>query len=350
VRERIRIGKKKISKKDFSRILTTLIKKSEKLLESEKISSLPTYFEFLTCLAFYYFNEKQVDTAVLEVGMGGRFDATNVVVPLVTIITTISAEHQDFLGKSVDSIAFEKAGIIKKGVPVVCGVKSQKALKVIKERAKEKRAPLFEVFSKKLRVIKKERGYTFEYKPFEEKFVYSPSLPGKHQGENAAVAIAACEWLKKTWAGLEKKKIIKGIESVCWHGRLEIAARKPLVVLDGAHNEEGARALKQYTQDFLSSPVVLIFTVMKDKKIKKLTEILFPLAEKIILAKFPYHRAALPEEIMGEAGEFSEKVVTVPDLREAVHLARKTATSKGTVLVAGSLYLVGAVKQILHSS
>jgi dihydrofolate synthase/folylpolyglutamate synthase len=129
---------------------------------------------------------------------------------------------------------------------------------------------------------------------------------------------------------------------------LEITADKPIIVLDGAHNEEGALALKQYIRDFLPPPVILIFAVMKDKRIKKLTDILFPLAEKIILTKFPYPRAALPEEIKDIAGDFSDRIKIEPDLQQAVQLARQSAKPEGTILVAGSLYLVGAVKQIIN--
>jgi dihydrofolate synthase/folylpolyglutamate synthase len=290
-------------------------------------------------LAFLYFEEQKVDMAVLEVGMGGRFDATNVVVPSVSVITTISGEHKKFLGETPSQIAFEKAGIVKRGIPAVCGVGENEAFETIKKRAEELHAPFHAVFSGKRSLIsqKTERGYSFVYRKDKEKYSFMPSLQGEHQGKNAAVAIVASEQLSKTWQRLEKKKIEEGIEKTNWEGRLEIVSRNPLVILDGAHNEEGAQALKKYFEDFPSSPLVLVFAIMRDKEIVKIADILFPLAKKIILTRFPYFRAALPEDIKKQAQGFQDRIVLEPDANRAIDRAIRSAGSQGCVLNSSSI-------------
>lgn len=347
IEERIRIGKKPISVRSFCQILTRLREKIEDLISSGRLLSPPTYFELMTCLGLIYFKEQKVDIAVLEVGMGGRFDATNVADPLVTLITTISAEHQEFLGESLEQIAFEKAGIIRKGIPVICGVEKKEAFLTIKKRAEELQAPFFGVFEneKNFLPLKADNGYSFEYRTKREKYRFSPRLMGFHQGKNAAMAIVAAEQLSENWKKLEKEKIIQGIESCQWEGRLEIVSRHPLIILDGAHNEEGADALKSYIRDFISSPIILVFAMMRDKKITKISEILFPLAKKIILTRFPYFRAASPEEIKAKTMRFKDRILVEPDPKRAFHLALQEANPQDSVLVTGSLYLVGEIKK-----
>jgi dihydrofolate synthase/folylpolyglutamate synthase len=344
--ERIRIGNRLISCRSFCRILTVLKARIEELITSKKLLSPPTYFEFLTCMALIYFGEQKVDMAVLEVGMGGRFDATNIVEPCVSVITTISGEHQKFLGESLSQIAFEKAGIVKPGIPVVCGVRQGEAYNTIKKRAEEAKAPFFGVFERKgcFSTQKEEESYSFVYRSHGEKYVFSPSLPGKHQGKNACVAIAAVEHLSIRWKRL-KKKIIEGIEGVKWEGRLEAISRQPLIILDGAHNVEGALVLKKYIKDFLSPPLVLVFAVMRDKEIGKIADILFPLAEKVILTQFPFVKAASPEDIEVQASSFQGRIIIEPDPLKSLKLAVRRAGSEGCVMVAGSLFLVGEIKK-----
>jgi dihydrofolate synthase/folylpolyglutamate synthase len=347
VEERIQIGNKLIPTQSFCRWLTTLRKRVDQLISSRKLLSPPTYFELLTCLAFLYFEEQKVDMAVLEVGMGGRFDATNVAEPCVSVITTISGEHKKFLGETLSQIAFEKAGIVKRSIPVVCGVEEVEARETIEKRAEELQAPFHPVFAGKRSLItqKTERGYSFLYRTGRKNYSFTPFLQGKHQGKNAAVAIAASEQLSKTWKRLQKKKIVSGVEKTKWEGRLEVVSRDPLVILDGAHNEEGVRALRRYFEDFPLSPLILVFAIMRDKEIAKIADILFPLAKEIILTRFPYFRAALPEEIKKQAQSFQDRIVLEPDINKAIDKAIRSAGSRGCVLAAGSLYLVGELKK-----
>ncbi|MFQ6069002.1 MAG: bifunctional folylpolyglutamate synthase/dihydrofolate synthase [Candidatus Aminicenantales bacterium] len=345
VEERVRVGMVPIPEEELCQELTLLRKLIELLIEKGKLSTPPTYFELLTCLAFRYFARQKVDAAVLEVGMGGRFDATNVVNPMVSIITTVSRDHQDFLGRTLSNIAFEKAGIIKPGVPVVCGVKKGMAQRAIRKIAEEKGAPFFPVFDRKgcLEVKREDDRLSFIYNSGRDTYSYTPSLAGRHQGENAAVALVAAEVLNSEWRCLEKEKIIAGVEEAKWEARLEILARKPLVILDGAHNEEGAKALRCYVEEFIHLPLTLVVAFKRDKQIKRIADILFPLAENVIVTRFPFHKTAQPEEVRTRVRAFKEKIVVEPDVKQALKRALYKAGGKGCVLITGSIYLAGEV-------
>ena len=352
IEERIRIGADLISRKEFCRLLTFLQQRIQDLVDRGVLKTPPTYFELMTLLAVLYFKESRVAMAVLEVGMGGRFDATSAVDPAVTAITTISGEHQEYLGESLSQIAFEKAGIIKQGVPVVSGVIDGDAKRVIQERAEELRAPFFDVFGKNTSFVKKRTKdrYIFDYVLNDKLYRYSTRLPGCHQGKNAAVAIVIAEQIHQGWRKLDKEKIIKGIESTKWEGRLEIVSRKPLIIMDGAHNIEGAGALREYLDEFTGSVSVLVFAVMKGKKIKEISDILFPKADRVILTKFRFYRAASTEEILFETLRHKHKIMCEPDPVKALRSAVRSAGKNGSILIAGSLYIVGEMKKALREN
>jgi dihydrofolate synthase/folylpolyglutamate synthase len=347
VRERIQIAGESIPRENFSRHLTTLRTGIEELIASKVLLTPPTYFEMLSCLAFLHFAEEGIDMAILEVGMGGRFDATNIVEPKVSAITTISPEHQKFLGETQSEIASEKAGIIKPGIPLVCGVEEKDAYNTIKAKALELNAPFHAVFSKN-RTFRRERidrNFRFKYSVEDDEYVFKPALLGEHQGKNAAIAIEVARVLSRRWRPLEKPRIILGIERANWPGRLEILSESPLVLVDGAHNEEGTEALKKYMQEFIPLPCVLIFAAMRDKNIGKLSDILFPLAKTVICTKFPYFKAASPEDIRRHASRFEDRIISEPDVKKAVETALQAASPDGVILVAGSLFLAGEIKK-----
>jgi len=352
VRERIRIDNKPISKKDFSLHLSRLKTRIDGLLTENRLFTPPTFFEMLSCLAFLYFRTKKVDTAVLEVGMGGRFDATNVVQPLVSVVTTISEEHQEYLGDTIAQIAAEKAGIIKSGIPVVCGAEQKEAYEAVRKKAVEAGAGFDGAFLGKNRLSewKSGSGYAFLYRTGRDQYSFTPSLAGIHQGRNASVAIAVCERLLALGMKLEKRKIIRALQTTRWPGRLEVISKKPLVLVDGAHNVEGAKALRAYIKEFVSPDPVLIFAVMRDKKAEDMARILFPCAKKVIITKFPYHKAASPEDLADKAAKFRRKILVEPDLNRAVAAALREATPAGVVLAAGSLFLAGELIKILPKS
>jgi dihydrofolate synthase/folylpolyglutamate synthase len=352
VEERIRIGREPVSARSFCRLLSVLKTTIDALIDARKLPSPPTYFETLTCLAFLYFREKRVDIAILEVGMGGRLDATNVVDPAATVITTISRDHQEFLGRTLGRIALEKAGIIKPGVPVICGLPQGTAMDVIKKKAKEAGAPYIGVFEDKraFGTEKTARGYRFSFLWRGEIFIYSPRLRGEHQGRNAAVALVTALCLRGAWKTPAKKTILRGISRAAWPGRLEVVGRRPLVVLDGAHNEEGAGAVRDYAEDFLPPPLTLVFTAMKDKDIPKLTRLVFPRARAVILTCLPMSRAASPEEILRLSPRRGRLVYVEPDPAAALRKAREITPRGGSILVTGSLFLVGEVKKRIDFS
>ena len=177
-------------------------------------------------------------------------------------------------------------------------------------------------------------------------YSFSPGLLGHHQGKNAAIAIVAAEHLSRIWKNLKKNHILHGVETARWEGRLELFSENPPVLLDGAHNEEGAQALKTYIQDSVSMPVILVFALMRDKKIEQLADVLFPLAERVILTRFPYFRAASPEKIQKRTLKYKDKIVLESDVFKAVRRAVHEAKEQKTVVIAGSLFLVGEVKKL----
>jgi dihydrofolate synthase/folylpolyglutamate synthase len=330
------------------RFLGRLRRAIDLLTRAGKLVYHPTYFEVLTALGFLHFAEEKADVGVIEVGLGGRFDATNTLEPLVSVITTIAKDHEKHLGHTLREIAFEKAGIIKPGRPVVCGVRSEEALAEIRRVAAERRAPLTEVFGRgrSLRSFYDGGRYRFVYQDGRTAYSLRPSLAGRHQGDNAAVAVAALRVLGEVFRPIAKKDIIAGIENTVWEGRLETVSRKPLVVLDGAHNEEGAEALAGYIKEAIGRPVILVFAVMKDKDIPAMAGRLFELAELVVLTKAPYKRSAPPEDIAPEAERAGRRYVCEPDVRKAVKAALRESAGRVPVVIAGSLFLVGEVKRL----
>ncbi len=347
VEERVRVGGQPIPGPSFCRLLTVFKQTVDALIRDGRLAAPPTYFETLTCLALLYFREKRVEAAVLEVGMGGRLDATNVVERLAAVITTVSRDHQEFLGRTLGRIAMEKAGIIKPGVPVICGLTGGVAREAIKRRASQVKAPFVEVFEgpRALASEKTATGFRFRFRWRGKVFRYTPSLRGEHQGRNAAVAVVTALSLDAPWATPSKRTILRGISRASWPGRLEMVGRRPRTILDGAHNEEGARAVAAYAADFLPRPRTLVFAAMKDKDIPKLTRILFPLARTVILTGLPMARAAAPEDVLCLGPRRRGRVLIEPDPKKALEKAREVTPPGGSILVTGSLFLVGEVKR-----
>lgn len=352
VEERLRVDGQPISGPDFCRLLTLYKWTVDDLVRDGALAAPPTYFETLTCLALLYFREKHVDAAVLEVGMGGRLDATNVVLPLASVITTVSRDHQEYLGRTLEKIAGEKAGIIKRGIPVVCGVTKGVARSVIRQKARRLKAPYIDAFEgpRALAVARTSGGFRFRLRWRGRNFRYSPGLRGEHQGRNAAVAIVTALSLNGPWKTPPKRTILRGIRRASWPGRLETVGRRPLIMLDGAHNEEGARAAAAYAAEFLPQPLTLVFAAMKDKDIPRLTRILFPIAETIILTGLPMPRAAAPTDVLRLAPPRRRPALIEPDPKAALLRAREITPRGGAVLVTGSLFLVGELKKRIDFS
>jgi dihydrofolate synthase/folylpolyglutamate synthase len=334
--ERIQIGDKVITPEDFAQAFETVHAAAEALLSAERLDAHPSYFETVTAMALVTFRER-CDVSVLEVGLGGRLDATNVVNPKLCVITPVAFDHESFLGNTLESIAREKAGILKPGVPLVFASQLAPAKAVITKRARELGCDIISASEATLSEIEvTPDGSTFSL----DGINYRCALRGRHQIENAVTAILACRRL-----GVEVPAIQAGLNSVQWPGRLELLSRNPDFVLDGAHNPAGATALAAYVREFCSHrPVWLVYGAMRDKAIEEVTAQLFPLADRLILTAPDFPRALRPEAILEVSSH--PNVSIAPAISEAIHLARK-APSEAIVFFSGSLFLVGETRALL---
>ncbi len=309
----------------------------------------PTFFEFTTAMALYEFALRKVDWAVVECGMGGRLDATNVLKPELSIITNISLEHREYLGNSIAQIALEKAGIIKRRKPVVTGIRQPAALDVVSRTAQAKSAPFYR-FGSQFRIRRTSNG-TFSYRGIDHRWQgLRTGLEGDHQLENAALVLAACELLVPKAPRITFENIRKGLADTRWPGRLEIVCRQPLVMLDGAHNLEAAKRLARHLRDSLSGrKLTLVIGILDDKPYAAMLKLLLPLAARAILTRARTSRALPPEKLAAVAQGLVADVVIVPEVAEALSHALMTADPEGVTLVAGSLYVVGEAKQAIDS-
>lgn len=353
VRERFRIGSEFIPEDDFARQAGRIVA----ILAGRQI----TYFEFTTALALLWFAERQVDLAILEVGMGGRLDATNVVTPLVSVITNVAMDHEQYLGRSIGEIAAEKAGIIKPGVPVVTGAEDEAALEVITAAAAEKNSPLYRLgrdFSgSRYGSGGGQWSYRGIHRPDGTLPVRYADLPlpvmGGHQVDNAAIALATLEVTAQRFA-VREQHIRLGLERMQWPGRLEefrTGGERPVrILLDGAHNPAGARTLrKSLKQDFRYDRLLLVWASMGDKDIRgSLLEVAL-LADTIIFTRPESERSAMPEDMIRLLPEDARsRAYCAPTVTEALVLALNMAGPADLVCVAGSLYLVGRARQLLR--
>ena len=335
--ERIQIDSQPVTAAEFTNAFDRIHSCAEGLLAAGKIPSHPSYFETVTAMALSIFRESNCDMSVIEVGLGGRLDATNVIDPELTVITPVSFDHEAFLGNTLEAIAGEKAGILTPGVPLVLGRQEPVAEEVITERARRVRCPLLTVESAAIsRLICNAEGCEFTI----DATRYRCALPGRHQIDNAVAAILACQEL-----GIPIAAIQAGLESVSWPGRLEHVRRNPQIVLDGAHNPAGAAALADYIREFYQGrPVWLIYGAMRDKAIDEVTSLLFPLAHKLIVTAANLPRALRPEAIL-EVTSHGNAMVTA-SVQQAIDLASQ-APPEAVVFITGSLFIVGEARSIL---
>ena len=343
VNERIRVNNKKIPYLDLERIVFYI---KEHVNKAQKKGILPnrlTFFETMTVASFLYFKEQKVDFGVFEIGLGGRLDATNVLEPLASAITTISYDHTRILGKSLTKIAREKAGIIKDGKPVIIGRLPKHTLPIIKNIVTQKNALLIKAFDKKNRLFLK-KDDCFMYKTEKDSYKFKPKLLGKHQGENAAIAIKIYENLS-VFDKRNNKNVIKGIEEAFIEGRLEIYNDK--IIFDGAHNIDGIKRLTEFLKNHGLKNLCCLFGVSQGKKIDEMGKLLFPFCKKIVLTKANIYRAEEPERIYKKF-KSTKKVFEIElDLRKAVEKVLNNSKDK-KILITGSLYLVGDVKKVLN--
>jgi dihydrofolate synthase/folylpolyglutamate synthase len=313
----------------------------------------PTFFELTTAMAFQHFAQQMVEMAVIEVGLGGRFDATNVITPQVAVVTNVSLEHQEYLGRTLPEIAREKAGIIKPGVPVVTAAQGE-ALEVIRQTAAERCAPLIripETYAATIRAAGFD-GLTFDLAGPTRRYegLHVP-LAGRHQVENAVAAVAAAEVLNARGVPVGDEAIRRGLQATRWPGRLQIVGERPRILLDGAHNPAGADALAAFLADHRSclDRLILVFGVLRDKDWESMLALLGPLAHQTILAHPPADRGADPHDLV-TADRYCAKVDIAADPGEGLARARAEARPEDTILVTGSLYMVAAALRTLGVS
>jgi dihydrofolate synthase/folylpolyglutamate synthase len=328
--ERIQISGIPVSREQFARAFETVHETAGKL----DLDCHPTYFETVTAMAFWLFRETRVETAVVEVGLGGRLDATNVVHPALTVITPVDFDHQSFLGNTIESIAAEKAGILKSGVPAIVSEQRPEAMRVIEGRAAELGVSVTRTRQFEIRDLQVDaRGSTFSG-------LRCP-LAGEHQIENAVAAVLALQAL-----GVPPD----GIAEAHWPGRLEHASPNPDIILDGAHNPAGARALANYLRRFYAHRRLwLIFGAMRDKAVEEVAGILFPLAQKLILTAPANTRSVPPEELRAHAGRGETAANVASALANIYEHGHQEDLSEDVVVITGSLYLVGEARAALQS-
>ena len=308
----------------------------------------PTFFEFATAMALYAFSRQKVDWAVIETGMGGRYDATNIITPAISIITNVSMEHRDYLGSSLAQIAREKAGIIKQATPVVTAVKQKQARSVVQEAARKKSAPLF-MLGKDFAVRQHQAGH-FSYYGFENTWHHLKTpLLGHFQVQNAALALAASELLSKDCPSISDESIKQGLANTRWPGRLEIVSDNPLVILDGAHNLIAARNLARFLADNLTKRrITLVIGILDDKPYGPMLKSLLPRCSRVIVTRAKTSRALDPQRLYTAAQKIISDVSIAPHVADAFRQAVETAASDEVVCVAGSLYVVGEAKEAIE--
>lgn len=362
VRERFRINDEFISREDFAQVATRI----HSILDGRQI----TYFEFTTALALLWFAENDVDLVILEVGLGGRLDATNVVTPLVSIITNVSMDHEAYLGNTLSAVASEKAGIIKPDVPVVSGVTGEECLSVINRTCGNNNAPLY-LLGRDFNV-EAHSGRSFDYVGIkEENNIHDLKcrMLGRHQKMNIALALATKELLADHGILVSSDTVRESLSEVSWPGRLEhfcldVTDKKRIsckdrfssnkkelrqYLLDGAHNPDGVLSLKSALhEDFEYKKLILIWASMSDKDMESTLSLIAPVCDDLILTMPESERSAKPEqllEILPHA--YQGKVRCISSVEEALSSAQEIAQPDDIICIAGSLYLIGAVRKML---
>lgn len=359
--ERIRINHRAISHEDIVNLTQCLREKLEQ--SSPRLAEKLTFFEFTTGLAFLYFAEQAVDVAVIEVGLGGRFDATNLIKPLVSSITNIEIDHEQYLGSSISEVAQEKAGIIKTSVPVISTASQPEVISIIEEIARLKKAPLARVghatatppvIHRNAKALTK--PMTLHYSGLKDYMIELPLL-GKHQIENTTTSLGIIESLQNQGLNISEHNIVEGLKKVRLEGRLEIIQRDPLILLDGAHNPAGARALGAFLEELDPEHMGkhwLISGMMDDKKISEMVSPLLKWTDEFVLARPKVARSADPKKIGAIISDLTNKktkqgqLITIKEnVEDALVYAKSQIKPQDFLVITGSFYTVGEAKGAL---
>jgi len=331
--ERFRINDEEIPREKAAGLI-------DELMGVAVSDSPPTFFEATTAMAFLYFAREDTDIDIMEVGMGGRLDATNVITPLVSVITNISMEHQFFLGSRLLDIAGEKGGIIKEGVDLVTGATQPSVISLFKSICREKGSPMWRVGTD---IRYRATRYGFHYKGIKRRFNrLQLGLKGRFQARNAALALAAIELLEKHGFRISPGNVQEGLKDSGWPGRMQVVAENPTILLDGAHNPAAMKALaRSIKAGFEYRRLILVIGIMADKEIGKLLRGIVPIADYVFYTRPVYSRAADPENLMAEAAPLERPGKVEPLLTRAIKKARDMAGPEDLIVICGSLFTVG---------
>lgn len=357
ITERFQYKLKPISKTEFSNLLEKVKSQVDKLLSEQKLLSRPTFFEHITAIGFEYFRECKANLAILEVGLGGRLDSTNIVSPMLSVITSIDYDHQQYLGNTLTEIAKEKAGILKKDTPALIAPQAKEAAKVIQEVAEKVQAPLIWLDTSQINALAIKDGYwEFDFSTEKENYkALKTGLRAYYQVITSALVVKAVEILNQQGFSISKQNIREGLEKTTWPGRLELIKLKEFDLLfDGAHNPQGTKTLADFLVSWLKernySQKTLIFSVMKDKELPKMASLLFPLFDSVILLNQKDTRAIDFRQMDGKILNLAKQYFIVESVDEALKLAKIQAVKESLVVVSGSLHLVGSIKQHLKNN
>ncbi|MCP3741239.1 bifunctional folylpolyglutamate synthase/dihydrofolate synthase [Rossellomorea sp. BNER] len=348
--ERISVNGDPIADNHLVQLVNLMIPISEKMEETEWGS--PSEFEVITAMSFFYFSHiNPVDIVIYEVGLGGRLDSTNIIQPLVTAITNIGMDHTQFLGETVEEIAFEKAGIIKERVPVISCVRQPEAIEVIKEKANEQLADFY-LYGVDFETNEEENlqaGEKFAFRSGQIKETYEISMVGRHQIENASLAIKIIELLNQKYEfNIDNNAIQLGLKNAYWPGRMEQISSIPLIYLDGAHNPEGVKTLVRTIEDrWTNKKVKIVVAALKDKDLKPMLSDFERVADQLILTTFDFPRVASPQELAGYIS--MNNVTEMNNWKSALPDVISEVKSDEVLLITGSLYFLSQVKPYLNS-
>ncbi|MBF0225709.1 MAG: bifunctional folylpolyglutamate synthase/dihydrofolate synthase [Desulfobacterales bacterium] len=316
----------------------------EAVKKANKADREPTFFEYNTAMAFYEFASRNVDWAVIETGMGGRFDATNIITPVISIISNISLEHQSYLGDTLTKIAMEKGGIIKPYVPIVTGAKQESVKKELKDIAIERNAPFY-CFNENFKVKKNKDG-TFDYNGIKNVWKkLRTGMLGNYQVDNTALVLALCELLKETGTNIPFESIKEGLEKNKWPGRLEVIRQNPFIILDGAHNLDGSKNLAKFLQKNLANKgITLVVGILDDKPYESMLKALLPVCKRVIITQAKNDRSLPTQKLYGIAVNLIKDITIEPDVDKALKYAIETVSNDEAICVSGSLYVIGEAK------
>jgi dihydrofolate synthase/folylpolyglutamate synthase len=345
VHERLRVEERDLTDEELDAALDRVFAAADAAPEVPA-----TYFEALTAAAFSVFADRKLDLAVLEVGLGGRFDATNVAPAELSLVTSIGLDHTEELGPTLAAIAREKAGIFRPGKPALARATSAEALQTL-QAASENAGAAWHDASAEIELSNLQtslEGTRFTLATPHRRIAVASPLPGRHQAWNAALAVRACELLPGLWPSPSEAELARGVGSVRWPGRLEsLSAGSRKVLLDGCHNAEGAGVLADFLRDAgLAGRCPLVFGAMADKPVEEIARLLFPCAPRVVLVTAPSARAATARELAARVGSLHTATETAESLSHALELLLEAGGSE-PIIVAGSLYLVGQARQLL---